>query len=253
MPLEWSGPAARSTLIVAAHPDDETIGMGGQLTGLRNPILVHVTDGAPRSAPDPAAYARARREELLDAVRLAGISPRRTREIGLADQEAALHLAELTRSLAELFSALQPEAVFTHPYEGGHPDHDATAFAVHAACRLAPTPPPVYEFTSYHSRDGRMETGCFLRGDPPAVEILLSPEMRRLKQRMFDCFVSQQEMLRNFPVAAERFRRSPEYDFTAPPHPGTLFYENFQWGMTGRRFRAMAGEALEALALVQPL
>ena len=59
-------------LVVAAHPDDETIGAGGMLGRMANPYVLHVTDGAPRN-PDFARaagyrsreeYARARRREL---------------------------------------------------------------------------------------------------------------------------------------------------------------------------------------------
>ena len=35
-------------MIVVAHPDDETIGMGAQLCRFRDALLVQVTDGAPR-------------------------------------------------------------------------------------------------------------------------------------------------------------------------------------------------------------
>ena len=46
---------------------------------------------------------------------------------------------------------------------------------------------------------------------------------------------------------AERFRPAPNYDFTRPPHAGQLFYEKFNWGMTGEQWRALAGRALQRL------
>src|ERR1051325_5216230 len=38
--------------IVAAHPDDETIGAGAYLARLSQAIFIHVTDGAPRDMRD---------------------------------------------------------------------------------------------------------------------------------------------------------------------------------------------------------
>ena len=71
---------APPTLIVAAHPDDETLGAGAQLGRCDRLTLVHLTDGAPR---DPwfhrqagvatrADYARLRAAELETALEAAG-------------------------------------------------------------------------------------------------------------------------------------------------------------------------------------
>jgi N-acetylglucosamine malate deacetylase 2 len=56
-------------------------------------------------------------------------------------------------------------------------------------------------------------------------------------------------MLRRVPLDVERFRPAPVYSFTEPPHPGKLFYENFDWGMTAERWRRLAAEALEELVV----
>ncbi len=68
-------------MIVVAHPDDETIGMGAQLCRLRDTLQLQVTDGAPRDGCDAAAhgfaniaeYAFARRVELRAALQ-AGVA-----------------------------------------------------------------------------------------------------------------------------------------------------------------------------------
>ncbi len=46
--LAAGGPIAERVMIVVAHPDDETIGLGAQLRRFEDALLVHVTDGAPR-------------------------------------------------------------------------------------------------------------------------------------------------------------------------------------------------------------
>src|SRR5205085_8052842 len=139
--------------------------------------------------------------------------------------------------------------VITHPYEGGHPDHDSTALAVHAACGLLlrenlPAP-RVMEMTSYHNRNGAMAYAEFLGPNNGEVRTLaLSTEERAFKQRLFECYATQRETLRWFPIELERFRPAPCYDFTQPPHPGQLYYEQFHWGIRGKNWRALAREAL---------
>lgn len=239
-------PVRRRVALVVAHPDDETIAAGASLHLLPNLLLVHVTDGAPRSLADaanagfatPAAYGQARRAELAAALHLAGVSPERA-ELGIPDQEASLDMPGLARSLRHLFQAHGTDAVITHAYEGGHPDHDATAFAVHAAAG----PRPVLEFAGYHADpDGRLLTGRFLPGPEPVVVTLTQPEQAR-KRAMFGCFVTQAVILAAFGTAQETFRAVPSYDFTAPPLPGRLNYEHWGWSMTGARWRAMARAA----------
>ena len=153
--------------------------------------------------------------------------------------------------IAKILKHVRPGAVLTHPYEGGHPDHDAAALAVHLACASLPSPPEIFEFSSYHAAGSTaaIETGRFLPGQEPGELVVLSAARRESKRRMMDCFVTQRRMLHQFPIDSERYRRAPAYDFTQPPHSGKLFYENFDWGMTGERWRHLAAEALQSLGI----
>ena len=262
--LEGTVAHVPSTLVVAAHPDDEVVGLGAQLPLLRPRVhVLQVTDGAPRDMRDARthgfatreAYAEARRRELLSALSLAGIGPERTSVFGIPDQEAWLDLAGMTRRLAELLTWLRPECVIAPAYEGGHPDHDAVAFAVWAACavlsRAGLRVPVALEFPLYHAGvDGAMTTGRFVGGGPAALVLRLNEEQQQAKRRMAACFSSQQAVLSAFALDVERFRAAPERDFRLPPHAGTLYYESQPWRVDGARWRRRAGESLAELELL---
>jgi LmbE family N-acetylglucosaminyl deacetylase len=157
---------------------------------------------------------------------------------GVPDQETAFALAEVTSWIERLLRSLEPDLVLTHPYEGGHPDHDACAYAVQRAVRnrsQARCEAHVIEFACYHATPGGIQTLEFLEGGGFVME--LTSAERAAKQRAFGSFETQKQTLSLFQCATERFRSSPGYDFTKPPHPGELYYERFDWGMTGDRFR----------------
>ncbi len=241
--------------IVVAHPDDETIGAGGSMHLMRDMLLVMVTDGAPRRLDDaaregfasPAAYGAARWEELQAALALSGAEPV-LEPLGVPDQDASDAIPEIASRLRKLFRAHRIETVLTHAYEGGHPDHDATALAVHlAAARRA----EIVEFPLYHAGPGGgFVTGSFVEAPTPSlsgreISIALPAHDAARKAAMIGCFRTQAAILSQFAGKHERFRAAPAYDFTAPPHPGRLNYENWGWSMTGTAWRKRARAALE--------
>ena len=68
--------------------------------------------------------------------------------------------------ILELVQSVDPTVVWMHPYEGGHPDHDAAAVCAHAALALRSRErravPAPYEFTSYHAgQSGEPDWGNF--------------------------------------------------------------------------------------------
>jgi LmbE family N-acetylglucosaminyl deacetylase len=240
-----------------AHPDDETIALGARMKRLGEAQFIHVTDGAPRNEEDSRAhgfadlddYRQARAQELAGMFREAGLHRANQMCLQFRDQEASLNLAEISRKVAQHIALHEPEIIFTHPYEGGHPDHDACAFAVHHAVAINRARgggrPLVIEAPFYHAGSAGFGSGTFLKHDGwmPEMSYELSVAERERKQRLVACFATQRETLSGFHNATERFRIAPVYDFTRPPHAGKLHYEHYPWGMTGERFCELAEQA----------
>lgn len=253
-----------ATMVVVAHPDDETVGAGLQLARLREARFVYLTDGAPLDGHDARrlgltvdAYRALRRRELDALLACCGIAGDRVHPLGCPDQQAARRLPLLVMCLVRLFRLHRPEVVLTQAYEGGHPDHDATAFAVHAAAAWLRarrhTAPAIVEMTCYHRGPaGEWRSEAFLpqaEAGASMTSLPLDEAQRRRKHELLGAFASQRETLAPFPLRFERFRRAPAYDFRRPPHEGTLFYEQHPWGMTGPQFRSLAGAAMARLGL----
>lgn len=235
-----------STLIAVAHADDECIG-ASRLFGPGCRIL-HVTDSAPRNPvffqkhgfASREEYARARRREMLAAVKLAGMRAAQCVTLAIADQDAVLHLKRIARRVAREIDQ-GATVIYTHAYEGGHPDHDACALAVQAAARGRRV--EVREMPYYHAARGKLEAGAFPDGGT-AREPRLTREQVARKSAMFACFGSQQHVFDRFVLEREPWRRAPRHDFLRPPHPGTLYYETRPLGWTYARWREEAARFL---------
>lgn len=247
-------PASVRIAVLAAHPDDEVIGASTLLSTCPQPVVIFLTDGAPRDRrlwpPDwhgsREEYAQLRRVEAHNALGQLGISDSAISWLGAIDQEAIFQVPALSSRLAHVLLQTHFNALVTHPYEGGHPDHDSATLIAHlAVSQLQPEKKPeILEMTSYHARGAQCVTGEFLNSDPESeIAFELSTSQREQKRSAFAAYKSQSLVLSTFPLERERFRVAPEYHFSKPPHPGELWYERMGW-MTGDRWRALAAQTL---------
>ena len=235
------------TLVLVAHPDDESVSCGALLQRIAEPIVAIATDGAPRDeffwgkAGSRRGYARLREQEIYDALALAGVSEivllahnAGPREL-FVDQELHRAIPEAIDELAAMIRRYRPDGLVTTAYEGGHPDHDVCSFL--AAVLGKQYSLPVWEFPLYHRRPPAamvFQRFLFVSGREEDETVLeIRPEEMRIKRQMLAAYGSQHPFLGEFDSALERFRPQHAYDYSHPPHPGRLNYEAWQWPVTG--------------------
>ena len=192
--------------------------------------VIFLTDGAPRDlnlrSPDASGsrldYRHLRFNEAAAALQIAKLGWDRVNWCGVEDQQAIFEVIPQAFHLARVLREICPDVVITHPYEGGHPDHDAAALIARLASELllrSNLPiPDLVEMTSYHARDGRLITGQFLpsSSDTPRLIDLHPGEIDR-KKLMIDAYRSQRRVLQSFTVGTEMLRIAPPYDFSRAP------------------------------------
>lgn len=260
---------ARQTrcVVIVAHPDDDVVGAGGLISRLEDVTVLHITDGVSKvsknvpasntDSGDSFEAAPALRLESRTALAIANVPPEQIVEFGLSTQQAPFELAELTRRIAAFLMQIAPDIVLTNPYEGGDPDHDATAFATHAALRLMREkgfePPSIFEIAMYPTPDGGKRVLDFLPSEAAEVTtLLLDKKARDLKRQMFDCFKTRPDLQRENSFGRERFRKPPRYNFAAPPNGGKLNYERVAPGVNCDEWQQLVRKAWSELFPGEP-
>lgn len=132
-----ASPAGEHLVVVAPHPDDETLMCGGTIAGHVDAggraTLIAVTDGEHGGDPvlSVSEAAEQRRAEQEAAAEVLGVG--HTIRLGLPDGAVARRHDELTELLSLHLTELAPDVVLTPWWMESHADHAAVARAVAAA------------------------------------------------------------------------------------------------------------------------
>jgi LmbE family N-acetylglucosaminyl deacetylase len=127
MPVRLQGVEKQRVLVVAAHPDDEVIAVGGNLAlhqRLGSEVLTLFI-----TMDSPAADC-GRQGEAECAARLLGFDPR---FLGFPDGSISLHEPEVAGAIASAIRSFRPEVIYC-PFPGDHHrDHQSASACTGAA------------------------------------------------------------------------------------------------------------------------
>jgi LmbE family N-acetylglucosaminyl deacetylase len=154
-PLDLS--ACPGLVVVAPHPDDETLGLGATIAQLVasgvDVRVISVSDGgAEKKGATPSERARleiTHRYELRRAASALGIAP--PTSLGLPDGRLSDHEDGLAEVLGEILAASPAGTWCAATWRGdGHPDHEAVGRAAAAACERTATALLEYPVWMWH-------------------------------------------------------------------------------------------------------
>lgn len=193
-PLELGG--CDHVLLLAPHPDDEILGVGGLLRLLSARMatveVVAITDGD-ASHPDsrtvtPEQLAAARRRESTAALETFGLAAATVHRLGIGDGMVVAAEPAVRAAVADRLRTAPPGTWCLSTWHGdGHPDHEAVGRVARVMCRKYGVRLLMYPIWTWH----------WARPDDPRVpwsrarSIPLDDETHAAKLAAIDCFATQ--------------------------------------------------------------
>ncbi|MCM3882405.1 PIG-L deacetylase family protein [Frankia sp. R82] len=178
--------ARSSCLVVAPHPDDETLGCAVAVIRKRavgTPVTVVIVSDGSRAEPvtlPPEELVEVRETETRRACAVLGVPETDVLFLGFPDSELGGALDAIALRLAEIIRARRPAQILMPASCEGHPDHDATHEAATRAAAAAEFTGQLLEYTVWLWTHWPWTRGYGTR-DRSVTRLLVEP-VRRLRE-----------------------------------------------------------------------
>ena len=198
VPPLWH-PPENPMLVIAPHPDDETLGAGGLIRRQRlhgvDVTVVAVTDGE-RAYADADGLRAVRRAEQTEALAQLGVSSDKIIRLELPDSAVREREEELVARLSSLVTK-DTHVVAPWKYDF-HPDHEACGRAAERVAGEAGAKLTSYFFWSWHYATVALMQSLGLR------QFSMTTELAREKWAALQCHRSQLVRAGEEPILPDR-------------------------------------------------
>jgi LmbE family N-acetylglucosaminyl deacetylase len=203
----WNPPRV-PTLIVAPHPDDETLGAGGMIVRLRLqnvPVTVVAVSNGENAYSDVRELGKVRQREQNEALARLGIYPESIYRLNLPDRNLSKWEESLEKSLSAFASpGLHVVAPWSRDF---HPDHEACGRVAERVALKYGLKLTFYLFWTWHRGVPNMLDGSSL------ISLKLTEEERRIKLFALSAHLSQLEHPSGAPILSRELLRPAEREF----------------------------------------
>jgi len=221
-------------LIAVPHPDDEVVGFCSTIARARaqgaTVYAIYLTNGCiaretlwPWQRNRYEANVIRRLQESVEVARALHITP-----VNYADRPARRLWSDMTSVYHEITKVLdfyKIDQLWVPAFEGGNADHDG----LNGLCARLKDKVSILEFAEYNFAGNTSQAQTFPFPNGTEVTLTLSEEEVLFKKQMLAMYKSEQQNLGYVGTHHECYRPLARYDYSKPPHEGTLWYARFQW------------------------
>ncbi|MEM3374740.1 MAG: PIG-L family deacetylase [Candidatus Woesearchaeota archaeon] len=212
-------------LIIGPHPDDVEFSTGRLILKRKgkNVFVFCMSDG--RKGQEIGNYsesefAKIRIKESQKALKLMNLNLKNVHYFMLPDQEV-MNNPFIIDKMFIVIKNIKPDYVLIPPWEGAHPDHDAThLFSVISLKNLMFDFNKIVEYGSYNYYQGRMNVQKFIPKNSVEFKLYPDKELQKKWSSIMKLFKSQVSLQKKYVPKSffECYRLLPKYDYSKLPY-----------------------------------